>query len=101
MAKGTTYLATSPDGDVFTRTSHRLYTHAVLVHRLFWFNDRDYLTRTNGLNPQLLEEATGKPSWGCYGWCGRPDLAERLARQAQKNLKPGDRVEIVALDTKA
>lgn len=59
--KKTTYVATAPDGSTHTRTSARTYTHAVLV------TDRNV-------------DCYGKdvPKWGAVGFCGRPDLAEKL-----------------------
>lgn len=49
----TTYVAVAPDGTKFKRTSHRIYTHAVL---------------TEGAN-----------GWQTIGFCGRLDLAEKKA----------------------
>lgn len=51
MAK-TVYEATAPDGTVITRTTDRVYTHAVLA-----------------------KDARG---WGYIGFCGRLDLAQGL-----------------------
>lgn len=47
----TTYAATAPDGSQHTRTSHRSYTHAVLLE--------------------------GDEGWGAVGFCGRADLAQK------------------------
>lgn len=61
MANKTTYVATAPDGTEHTRKSTRTYTHAVLA------TDRNL----DGYgNPQ--------PQWILTGFCGRPDLAEKL-----------------------
>lgn len=54
---------TTPQG-VFTRTTHRTYTHIVVAQRDV--NDPN----GNSLNPFV------------YGWCGRLDLAENQARSA-------------------
>lgn len=61
MAKKTTYVATAPDGSTHTRTSARTYTHAVLA------TDRN-------------DDKDGNPvpKWIVTGFCGRPDLAEKL-----------------------
>lgn len=53
MAK-TVYEATAPDGTVITRTTDRVYTHAVLAN-----DDR---------------------GWGCIGFCGSFELAQKLER---------------------
>lgn len=67
----TQYVAVDPEGGRHTRTSARVYTHAVLV-----FSDG---------------------SWGAWSWCGRPDLAQKQANRFLK-YQPGRPVEIVPLD---
>lgn|SRR5487761_1394393 len=62
------YTVTLPDGVRVTRTSHRLYTHAVAVHRAvatpYW--------------PQI---------WLVAGFCGSRDLAEKqVAREMRARL---------------
>ncbi|WP_346407477.1 hypothetical protein [Mycolicibacterium conceptionense] len=61
MAKKATYVATDPDGTEHTRTSTRTYTHAVLA------TDRNLDCYGNPV-----------PKWIVTGFCGRPDLAEKL-----------------------
>mgnify|MGYP005848185511 CR=1 FL=1 len=51
----TTYAATAPDGSQHTRTSHRSYTHAVL----------------------LEDNGPEGPVWTAVGFCGRADLARK------------------------
>lgn len=71
MTKPTLYTATAPDGSQHTRKSPRTYTHAVLV--------KDGET------------------WGTWGWCGRPDLAEKTAAQAKR--RGFDQVHIAPAET--
>lgn len=61
MATKTSYTATAPDGSTHTRTSARVYTHAVLA-------------------TDINLDGYGKPNpkWIVTGFCGRPDLAEKL-----------------------
>lgn len=58
--KKTTYVATAPDGTEHTRTSNRVYTHAVLVYGPSWDNP--------------------EPHWGCVSFNGREELAHKEAR---------------------
>ena len=51
----TTYAATAPDGSLHTRTTHRSYTHAVL----------------------LEDNGPEGPAWTAVGFCGRADLAQK------------------------
>lgn len=69
MTKPIKYTATGSDGTVHTRKSPRTYTHVVL---------------TSGNEDGPL---------GVFGWCGRPDLAEKKAAEARRWGK--QRVEIV------
>lgn len=112
MAK-TKYIAVDPDGGEHNRSTDRTYTHAVLVYSLSWQQDRDYLIRTieyiSGWDVEksphktsrlaelqaALDACTGQRTWGCYGFCGRHDLAVKTAAKVQKARKDGDRVEIV------
>ncbi|MFV8051552.1 MULTISPECIES: hypothetical protein [Mycobacteriaceae] len=63
MAKGTTYVATAPDGSTHTRTSARTYTHAVLVFGRNWY----------------AEEHNLPASWGLVSFNSREDLAVKEA----------------------
>jgi hypothetical protein len=58
-APKTTYRAVSPDGSATTRKSARAYTHAVFVD----FPADSY-----------------HPGWGCVGFSGSAELAEKVAR---------------------
>lgn len=55
-----TYVAVAPDGSAHERTSHRDYTHAVLVE--------------------------GPQGWRIVGFCGRLDLAEKKAASEEGGL---------------
>lgn len=59
MSKTTRYIATI-DGQTFTRTSARTYTHVVVAR-----------------------DAQGD-TFGVVGFCGRLDLAEKLAQQTRE-----------------
>jgi hypothetical protein len=61
MAAKTTYIATAPDGSVHTRTTARTYEYAVMIYSV------DY--------------GATEPTWGPIGFCGRYDLAAKLAKQ--------------------
>lgn len=83
----TTYVATAPSGEQFTRKSHRTYTHAVLTFGHDWY------TRKNGLGPR----------WGVLAFCGRHDLAVKRANQERAWLaanEPDSQVLIVELTTR-
>ncbi len=54
-----TYKATMPDGTVFTRKTHRVYTHVIA------YKSRD--------------------KWVVQSWAGRPDLAESYLAQFRRN----------------
>jgi len=115
MAAKTVYIATDPDGGQHTRTSHRTYTHAVLVKRLNWEDDPVGLAETiERLRPHWTDErglkklaeyeaklavASGKATWYAHTFCGRPDLALKAAATITKNVK-ADEVYIAALTTK-
>ena len=112
MAAKTTYIATDPDGGEHTRTTHRTYTHAVLVYTFHYKNDPDYwadlLPRMRTWDqPERLAKAeadaakaTGEREWLCYGFSGRLDLAQKEAAKVAKHRKPGERVEIVPVAVK-
>lgn len=69
MAK-TTFEATLPNGRVITRTSEtRTYTNVVVAKR----NPED---KTGGVANGCGSVEDG---WTVLGWCGRHDLADRLA----------------------
>lgn len=55
-----TYVAVAPDGSEHARTSHRDYTHAVLVE--------------------------GSNGWRAAGFCGRLDLAEKKAASEEQGI---------------
>lgn len=61
MAK-TTYTATTPSGQTFTRKTERTYTHCVVVESVRSNGERTFTTPT---------------------WCGRPDLAQKAAAKFQ------------------
>lgn len=66
MAK-TVYEATAPDGTVITRTTDRVYTHAVLA-----------------------KERKGTRGWGYIGFCGSLELAQKLERTTSARYKKYD-----------
>ena len=61
MSKKITYVATAPDGTEITRTSARVYTHAVLVQ--YRRRERDVIE--------------GTPRWGVLSFNGREELARK------------------------
>lgn len=63
-------------GEEFTRTSHRTYTHAVIVDGI----------------------GSGEP--GTYSWAGSLKLAEAKAREASRSY-PGAKIEIVEVTVQA
>lgn len=60
-AKKVTYIATAPDGSVHKRTTARSYEYAVMIYSVSY--------------------GETEPSWGPIGFCGRYDLAAKLAKQ--------------------
>jgi hypothetical protein len=60
-----TYTVTAPDGSVHKRTTHRTYTHAVLVD-------------------VSADLPAGMHGWGVWGWAGRLGLAHKTAKTARK-----------------
>lgn len=102
----TTYIATAADGTEHTRTTDRVYTHAVLIYRMHYSNDPAYwseliATMETWNQPERLAEtkaeaakATGEPEWMLSGFCGRYDLAVKLAEKKRQQY-PTATVEIV------
>lgn len=68
------YKAVASDGTVVTRTTDREYTHAVLV------DDR--------------KSGGGLVGFGAYGFCGRYDLAFKLAAKARQFYNVVEIVEV-------
>jgi hypothetical protein len=103
-----TYTATLPNGESVKRTTDsRTYTHAIAVGITWgrkaeqardslamverWQADEsvttDYSRNIAACRARLTEAEAHDPEgidWGVSGWAGRPDLADKAARQARK-----------------
>lgn len=71
MAKPIKYTATTPDGTIVTRNSHRTYSHAVLVQN--------------------------SKGWGAFSWAIRVDLAQKKVQECARSW-PGCQVAVVAIE---
>lgn len=80
----TTFTATAPDGETFTRKSARSYSHAVLA-----------LGASELVNCDTETWQRDK-GWGVWSFNGRPELAAKAAEEARKHYGEVVVVEAVA-----
>jgi hypothetical protein len=70
-AKAILYSATTPDGRTFTRSSHRIYTHAVVA--------QDRAVYRLGADGRYEWEPIADPAWYIAGFAGSVALAQKRA----------------------
>jgi len=90
MPKAPRYIATAPNGQTFTRNSDRTYTHAVIAR-----NALVYTPLTRSWTP------TDDDTFFAMGFCGRRDLADKLAGDCRSRREFRDVLVVPVTDTRA